>query len=708
MMLSGSSARLLSSGNGLPIAPRFDVIEVPVEMTYAAYDATGAPLSPTAGQTPTQWLSLNAPNTRVMLYAIPNWYEYSAYQSTPTPTPPANTVIGHPNDPWWFRRYTAWYVRNMAPGSVDWQLYDAAGAPITRQFGSLSTAANLYIGSSARRLAGKTYSRWYCDELLNKPLRRTVDGIRFDTVFVHQYAYFRPYEADANYTGTSDIVESGGYTYSGYRNADMLLNDGYRDLIRCLRNAGVVVWGNAAWEMDSPEASVWQYYYTNELEGVVMEDVGANGFSRWGGGWFTCNWSCAMRVIRDWVNNGAKFLYMQRTTTYTDAISFYRHFRFHFGSSLLQDTYFLYHRDDGAYRGLVDLWWFDEYWVDRSTCTATTATTGRGWLGYATGEARDLDGNLMSALLGSDYTQVMNRVWVRDYQGGFVLVNPTQNPVTVNMTPYGQLRYISGQQDPAVNKGGSVPASLVLEAQTALILCKLAIAATPTPTPTATRTPTPTPGATATRTPTPTRTATPTPTIAIPTNTPTPTPTPTRTPTPTLTPTKTPTPTLTPTPFPTRTPTATPTPMPLVANQVVINEIGLWGTVRGPFVELYLATGNNQIGGWRLRDSFGRDFIFPTFEIPGPDNRRHVALYEDDIRRLCRCDWTIVPERPITLLDANLSVISTMTPYRINSTIRFPDGTNQIVTTFRSSPGASNYENLGPHITPAPTWTPSP
>jgi hypothetical protein len=136
--------------------------------------------------------------------------------------------------------------------------------------------------------------------------------------------------------------------------------------------------------------------------------------------------------------------------------------------------------------------------------------------------------------------------------------------------------------------------------------------ATPVPATNTPRPPTLTPTSTATAVPTNTPTTTPTATnTAVPTQTPTATNTPTNTPVP---------PTATNTPMP-PTPTYTPTPLPPSdTGDVRITKIFFDGAVPNVESDEYVEIRNYdvrpiQLQGWKLHDSDGNVFAFPTYEM---------------------------------------------------------------------------------------------
>jgi hypothetical protein len=116
----------------------------------------------------------------------------------------------------------------------------------------------------------------------------------------------------------------------------------------------------------------------------------------------------------------------------------YRKMRFGLTTALLNDGYFSYEMNTNGH-GSLCLMWFDEY---------DNAGAGRGYLGYPLGAAYMLGKDRISSVGGG------LEVWQRDYQNGVVLVNASQNAVTVTLE--GAFRKINGTQDPSTNDGSLI------------------------------------------------------------------------------------------------------------------------------------------------------------------------------------------------------------------------------------------------------------
>ena len=239
--------------------------------------------------------------------------------------------------------------------------------------------------------------------------------------------------------------------------------------------------------------------------------------------------------------------------TWGDYIANFRQYqRFVVGSALLDNGYVQPHV--GQYPD-----WCDECGVIGYNTTKSLAATG--WLGCPLGEAVNSTGDTMRDVIGINWENLENSVWMREFTNGLVVVNPTTSSQTVTVGP--GWRKILGMYDTVHNNGSIVSSTITVGAMDVYVLVRTD---TSTPTPTPTRTPTAIPTDTPTITPTPTRTPTGTATwtpTATRTHTPTWTPLATWTPTATSTATRTPTAlpgaTYTPTWTPTATPTATAT-----------------------------------------------------------------------------------------------------------------------------------------------------
>jgi hypothetical protein len=122
----------------------------------------------------------------------------------------------------------------------------------------------------------------------------------------------------------------------------------------------------------------------------------------------------------------------------------YRRMRFSLASTLMGDGWYSYEINTDGH-GSLGLMWFDEY---------DNAGKGRGYLGMPLGACARVKGG----------------AWVRKFQRGLALVNPTGKAVTVKL-PKGKWRRIKGRQCPKVNSGKRV-SSVKLPAHDGLILVR--------------------------------------------------------------------------------------------------------------------------------------------------------------------------------------------------------------------------------------------
>ncbi len=162
--------------------------------------------------------------------------------------------------------------------------------------------------------------------------------------------------------------------------------------------------------------------------------------------WPTLNrsWPDAIRRAEGWLARArpeAFFVMQADPDRATSPTADLRGMRFALGSALLAEAHFAY--DSGNHQ--QDDWRYDEY---------DGGGIGRGYLGDEAGPRHRLGASL----------------WAREFDGGLVVVNPTDQEATVAL-PGGPWRFIKGTQDPAANPGG--PASeLTLAPRDARILLR--------------------------------------------------------------------------------------------------------------------------------------------------------------------------------------------------------------------------------------------
>ena len=153
--------------------------------------------------------------------------------------------------------------------------------------------------------------------------------------------------------------------------------------------------------------------------------------------------------------------------------------RFTLASTLLFDGYYAFAGNDGPWGGgYVSTWWYDEYAVDIQTGQAVESQAYTGYLGEPLGpafNAFDPTQLLMDVLgIGVGPVDFSNKaaetmVWRRDFEHGIVLVNPTNESMTVDLG--GTFRKIQGNRDPSFNDGSEV-SSILLPPGSGLILLR--------------------------------------------------------------------------------------------------------------------------------------------------------------------------------------------------------------------------------------------
>lgn len=111
-----------------------------------------------------------------------------------------------------------------------------------------------------------------------------------------------------------------------------------------------------------------------------------------------------------------------------DFVPNYQRMRFSLTTALLGDGYYSYEINTNGH-GSLGLFWFDEY---------DNAGEGKGYLGYPMEDAQPLSSG----------------AYLRHFQNGLVLVNPTDSPITVKLDA--TYRKISGTQVPEINSGETV------------------------------------------------------------------------------------------------------------------------------------------------------------------------------------------------------------------------------------------------------------
>jgi len=131
----------------------------------------------------------------------------------------------------------------------------------------------------------------------------------------------------------------------------------------------------------------------------------------------------------------------------------YQTVRYALCSTLMFDGYFTY-TNIGAYEAV---WWYDEYAVNVKTGKAKAKLKYKGYLGDPLGDAfnvNDSEQMLKDILLTETYFEAGEFVWRRDFTNGIVLINPSDNDVSVNLGE--KFRKIKGIYDKSFNNGKKV------------------------------------------------------------------------------------------------------------------------------------------------------------------------------------------------------------------------------------------------------------
>jgi hypothetical protein len=188
---------------------------------------------------------------------------------------------------------------------------------------------------------------------------------------------------------------------------------------------GLPLMGNADSNLAEPE-------YAGQLEGAFLEGLMGKTWSletRTG-------WAAAMQRYHDAMTN-TRAPHLVGFNVHGQATD-YRFLRYAFASCLLDDGYFSFTASDRGYSSVA---WFDEF--DFKLGAATSKPPAAAW---------------------------KRGVWRREFAHGLALVNPTKQPVTVELEP-GFVR-LRGTQAPAVNHGNPA-SSVTLEAKDGIILRRL-------------------------------------------------------------------------------------------------------------------------------------------------------------------------------------------------------------------------------------------
>lgn len=164
--------------------------------------------------------------------------------------------------------------------------------------------------------------------------------------------------------------------------------------------------------------------YADEANGILFEN-----FPRYG---FTVPFEQIRQVIQK--NQTPKTTSVNTNTANQERPNDYRLMRYGLAASLVAGAYFSF---DGGDANHNRAWWYDEY--DAAIGTPAKAAESK------------------------------QGVWVREYSGGYVAVNPTKKAVTLNLP--GSYERISGNQDKATNNG-QIVRSVTIPPEDGVLLLK--------------------------------------------------------------------------------------------------------------------------------------------------------------------------------------------------------------------------------------------
>ena len=432
--------------------------------------------------------------------------------SAPTATPvnvPTTQPSYNTDDTYWFRRQQAYVMNNLSTsvadsstcGSASLWLCETTDIPIWREQGSglssgnyLVAAANTYNGVGAHTHNGETYADWNATTIGN--LWTQADFVRDDLAFPQRWAYIGAgVQPDANYDDISDYTARGNSsTEAGKKGADLFRYYGLLDLYQQLRQQGIPVWGNGAWAPEKITAAgtpvAPDYIAQEAVDGAMMELTYNTGtgklqmyFKNWANENNACGWACQQKIAYDWAAAGKNLVILGGSDGLNVPVVTARYgsiagaFDFAFASALLTNAYFSWQPT------ISEAAWNADYWVsyDASSqrCLTTTDPAGKHWLGTPTTTAQLQGGTPMSDYLasGTTWSTVNQSAWLRKFDRGLTLVNPTENSVTFTL-PAGTWKEIDGVT--------ALGATYRLSPSAGVVLCNITAmsgASTVTPTP---------------------------------------------------------------------------------------------------------------------------------------------------------------------------------------------------------------------------------
>ncbi len=261
---------------------------------------------------------------------------------------------------------------------------------------------------------GLRFSQWLAecsDRVFFKP-------VPFDIWYCDNVMWKPRVTADWNGDGKDDDPKDPAVA-AAYRAGHLAEWDHIRKI-----HTGLPVMGNADGDLSQPE-------FLGQLEGAFLEGLMGKSWSLETHG----GWAAAMQRYRDAMKH-TRAPHLVGFNVHGAATDF-RLFRYGLASCLLDDGYFCFTASDQGYSGVT---WFDEFDVELGSATSSPP-----------------------------FVEWKNGVWRRDFEHGIALVNPTKQPVTVDLE--GGFSRLSGKQAPEINSGAQAT-SVTLAAKDGIILCR--------------------------------------------------------------------------------------------------------------------------------------------------------------------------------------------------------------------------------------------
>lgn len=351
---------------------------------------------------------------------------------------------------------------------------------------------------------------------------RAWDGVRIDSPG-NIHSYWSPREVDQDLDGCQDNAQDGAPVLTrpcptreipaGRKYLNSIYRDGNQYIFQKFHqyHSGWFIGGNDAWMPTDRNANYMPGFaqkpdinftiaenWTDKW-GDLQEGQPTFNFSGWAnpdtGSFSPINFAEAVKIWDQWSNhgNGMKVYVILSKCAYNDPSSsnwtcsnlsqMLREFRFSLAAAAILGAY---HGFIGVTNRLVP-YWFDEYAVypnNEAADTEAEKALGIGWLGMPASEAMAIDptnhlpeDTLTAALARDDWeTYINNRAWIRYFDHGVVVLNPTSSAKTVHLQGSFQRIRCSNVSpevsDCSVNNGAFVGSSLEVPAYDGLLLLK--------------------------------------------------------------------------------------------------------------------------------------------------------------------------------------------------------------------------------------------